>query len=204
VPDPLSAAAVLDRLRATLAADLFEAAEAADQAAVFVPRERLVEICQTLRDHPELRFAFLAELTAVDWWPREPRFEIVYHLASLGTDPAGATGPADERSTAVPPPMRLRVKLRVPGNDARVPCVSAIWPAAGWLEREVWDLFGIVFDGHADLRRLLMPEDWEGHPLRKDHPVQIALPPKTYEPLQVTEEQFIANITAARQATKPS
>ena len=76
--------------------------------------------------------------------------------------------------------------------------VSDVWPAANWLEREVWDLFGIVFDGHPDPRRLLMPEDWEGFPLRKDYPVQVKLPPRATEALQVTEEEFRANLTKDR------
>ena len=122
-----------------------------------------------LRDHPRLRFTFLAELTAVDFFPREPRFELVYILVSI-----------EHRA-------RLRLKVRLPGADARVRTVSGVWPAANWLEREVWDLFGIEFDGHPDPRRLLMPEDWEGHPLRKDHPVQIHMTPRSAEPLQVTE-----------------
>ena len=74
--------------------------------------------------------------------------------------------------------LRLRLKVRLPGDDPHVPTVSGVWPAANWLEREVWDLFGIVFDGHPDPRRLLMPEDWEGFPLRKDYPVQIKMTPR--------------------------
>ena len=126
------------------------------------------------------RSTFLAELTAVDFWPREPRFELVYILVSIAHR------------------LRLRLKVRLHGGDPHVATVSGVWPAANWLEREVWDLFGIAFDGHPDPRRLLMPEDWEGFPLRKDYPVQIRMTPNASEPLQVTEEEFRANLMKDR------
>ena len=88
--------------------------------------------------------------------------------------------------------------MRLHANEARIATVSDVWPAANWLEREVWDLFGIVFDGHPDPRRLLMPEDWEGFPLRKDHPVQIKMTPQSGQALQVTEEEFRENLTRDR------
>ena len=171
---------LLDLLRPLLSGIALEPAPSTDQKTIGVPSHSIVEVCRVLREHPSLGFVFLADITAVDWWPREPRFEVVYHLAS-GID-------------------RLRVKARVPGTEAHLPTVQAVWPCANWLEREVWDLFGIVFDGHGDLRRLLMPEDWEGHPLRKDYPVQISMKPRSAEPLQLTEDEFRANLAADRAA----
>ena len=150
------------------------------QATVFAPRDTLHDVARALRDHPDLAFAFLAELTAADFWPREPRFELVYILVSLSHR------------------RRLRLKVRLYGTDARVATVTDVWPAANWLEREVWDLFGIVFDGHPDPRRLLMPEDWDGYPLRKDYPVQIRKGANYVEPLQMTEEEFRRNLERDR------
>jgi NADH-quinone oxidoreductase subunit C len=154
------------------------------QLTVYVSRDDLPAVARALRDRPDLRFDLLVDLIAVDFLPREPRFEIVYLLVSI-----------EHRA-------RLRLKVRLGGADAHVSSVSSIWPAANWLEREVWDLFGVVFDGHPDPRRLLMPEDWEGFPLRKDYPVQIKLAARTTEPLQVTEEQFRANVERDRFARR--
>jgi NADH-quinone oxidoreductase subunit C len=147
---------------------------------VYVDAAGLSAVLTALRDLPAYRFALLLELTAVDFWPREPRFELVYCLVSI-----------EHR-------LRLRVKARVPGSDPHVQTATSIWPAANWLEREVWDFFGIAFDGHPDPRRLLMPEDWDGFPLRKDYPVQIRMTPRTGEALQVTEEEFRANLQRDR------
>jgi NADH-quinone oxidoreductase subunit C len=154
------------------------------QLTVYVSRDDLPAVARALRDRPDLRFDLLVDLIAVDFLPREPRFEIVYLLVSI-----------EHRA-------RLRLKVRLDGADAHVSSVSNVWPAANWLEREVWDLFGVVFDSHPDPRRLLMPEDWEGFPLRKDYPVQIKLPARTTEPLQVTEEQFRANVERDRFARR--
>jgi NADH-quinone oxidoreductase subunit C len=173
------AAALIDTLKPLVPGASYEAGTSIDFATIFVPADRLLETCRTLRDAPALRFDFLAEVTAVDYLPREPRFEVIYHLVSLRN--------------------RSRLRLKVPVAAAgTVPTVQGVWPAAGWLEREVWDLFGIFFDGHPDLRRILMPEDWEGHPLRKDYPVQIRKTPQTYEPLEVSEEEFRANLERDR------
>jgi NADH-quinone oxidoreductase subunit C len=147
---------------------------------VYAAASQLAVLARTLRDHSDLDFNFLAELTATDYWPRDPRFEVVYMLVSMSHR------------------HRLRLKVRLPGDDAHVESVCDIWPAANWLEREVWDLFGIAFDGHPDPRRLLMPEDWDGYPLRKDYPVQIRKTPTSTEPLQVTAEEFRANVARDR------
>jgi NADH-quinone oxidoreductase subunit C len=183
--------AITDILRAAQPDADVEAGAAVDQPTLLIGRERIGEVGRLLRDHPGLRFSVLVDVTAVDYLPREPRFEVVYHLVCLG----GLGAPAEG---AVPAPARLRLKVPVPGDQPRLPTVSDVWPSAEWAEREVWDLFGIEFDGHPDLRRILMPDDWEGHPLRKDYPVQVALAAATASPLQVSEQQFVANIEAAR------
>jgi NADH-quinone oxidoreductase subunit C len=149
-------------------------------ATIYVSQDAVPALARALRDRPELAFRLLAELTAVDFWPKQPRFELVYVLVSIANR------------------LRLRMKVRLPADDPHVATVSDVWPAANWLEREVWDLFGIAFDGHPDPRRLLMPEDWEGFPLRKDYPVQIRMTPRASEPLQVTEAEFRANLMKDR------
>jgi NADH-quinone oxidoreductase subunit C len=125
-----------------------------DEVTLYIRLAHFLRACELLRDEPSLRFSFLADVTAVDLYPQEPRFEVVYHLLSIETA------------------ARLRLKVRVSGENPR--CISAVpvWPSANAFEREVFDLFGIVFDGHPYLRRLLLPEEWEGHPLRKDYPTE--------------------------------
>ena len=163
----------------------FEAAPSVDlQPTVIVARDEVPSIARALHDRENLAFTFLAELTAADYWPREPRFEVIYILVSLAHR------------------QRLRLKVRLHGNDAHLATVSDVWPAANWLEREVWDLFGIEFDGHPDPRRLLMPEDWEGYPLRKDYPVQIRKHADWAQPLQVSEEEFRASVQKDRLVRK--
>ena len=175
----MDASAIIDILQPLVPGASYEPGPSVDFATVYVPADQLVETCLALRDAPALRFNVLIEITAADYLPREPRFEVVYHLLSI------------------PNRLRLRLKVRV-ASDGTVPTVQGVWRGAGWPEREVWDMFGIVFDGHADLRRLLMPEDWEGHPARKDYPVQIRKAAQTYEPLEVSEEEFRANIERDR------
>jgi NADH-quinone oxidoreductase subunit C len=175
----MDSAAVIQALTPLVPAASFEAGASVDMPTVYVPADRLVEVCQALRDTPSLGFNVLTEITAADYFPRDPRFEVVYHLLSI------------------PRRARLRLKVRVGINDA-VPTVQSVWKGAGWPEREVWDMFGIFIEGHNDLRRLLMPEDWEGHPGRKDYPVQIHKTAQTYEPLEVSEEEFKANLVRDR------
>jgi NADH-quinone oxidoreductase subunit C len=175
----MGASAIIDSLMPVVPGASFEAGKSVDFATIYVPASHLVAACRALLETPALRFNVLMELTAVDYFPREPRFEVVYHLLS------------------VPHRQRLRLKVRA-GDGASVPTVQRVWPASGWFEREVWDMFGIVFDGHDDLRRILMPEDWEGHPARKDYPVQIRKTPQTYEPLEVSQEEFQANLERDR------
>jgi NADH-quinone oxidoreductase subunit C len=171
---------MIDALRSLFPAAELEPGASIDQPTILVPAASLVEVCRALHDRPEFGFILLADLTAVDWWPRQPRFEVVYHLSSMT--------------------QRLRLKVSIDGLSPRLPTVQSVWPAAGWLERETWDMFGIIFDEHGDLRRLLMPDEWEGYPLRKDFPVQIRLRPRSEQPLQVTEEEFRANLARDKAA----
>jgi NADH-quinone oxidoreductase subunit C len=154
------------------------------QSTIYVQPEHLTAVLQALRDRAELRCEVLAEMTAADYWPREPRFEVIYLLISVQNR------------------LRVRLKVRVPGEDPHIPTATSLWKSADWLEREIWDLFGIAFDGHPDPRRLLMPEDWEGYPARKDYPVQIQMKPVSASPTQVTEEEFRANLLRDRLVRK--
>ena len=125
-----------------------------DELTVVIPREHLRRAAEFLHSDLELGFTFLSDITGVDRFPIEPRFELNYHLLSLSRG------------------ERVRLKVRVGGDDPVVESVTPVWPGADWHEREIFDLFGVRFDGHPDLRRILMPDNWEGHPLRKDYPVE--------------------------------
>ena len=193
----MDAAALVSLLQTAAPGAAVEALDSTDMPTVAVDAEHLLEVARVLRDHASLQFAFLVDVTAVDLLPASPRYELVYHLACLGNSylTAGATTAAE--------PSRLRLKVRADGPEPRVPSVVSVYPTAGWPEREVFDLFGIGFDGHPDLRRILMPEDWTGHPLRKDYPVQIRKDTASWSPLQVTPEEFARNIRArTEQATR--
>ena len=121
----------------------------------FVDAGLIVEICRFLRDDPQFEFNMLADLTAVDLGiDQDPRFEVVYHLNSLSKY------------------HRLRLKAVLPADEPTIASVVPVWKTANWLERETFDMFGIIFEGHPDLRRILMPEEFQWHPLRKDYPVR--------------------------------
>lgn len=122
-----------------------------DQPTVTVPLAQLLEILEHLQSQEG--YTLYLDLAAVDWYPTEPRFELVYHLYQV-----------EKRS-------RIRVKTRV-AEDETAPSITGIWPGANWAEREAYDLFGITFSGHPKLTRIYLPEDWEGHPLRKDYPLR--------------------------------
>ncbi|MFZ0315134.1 MAG: NADH-quinone oxidoreductase subunit C [Candidatus Korobacteraceae bacterium] len=125
-----------------------------NELTIWLDRIALREACLTLKNAPQLQYNALADLTCLDWYPREPRFEVVYHLFSI------------------PNKKYLRLKVKLSGEDANIDSLTPIWPGANFFEREVFDLFGVRFDGHPDLTRIMMPENWEGHPLRKDYPVE--------------------------------
>jgi NADH-quinone oxidoreductase subunit C len=125
-----------------------------DELTVWIHRDAIVPACQFLRDHPHLQFNLLSDVTCLDWYPSEPRFEVVYHLTSISRK------------------SRLRLKVKLNSDDTRVGSVISLWPSSNFFEREVFDLFGIHFEGHPYLKRIMMPEDWKGHPLRKDYPVE--------------------------------
>ena len=188
----MDASSLVALLRQAVPDAAIDAIDSGDMPSIVVSREHLIAICGTLRDHPSLQFALLVDVTAVDLLPEEPRYELVYHLASLGEHyPTAGAGPVA--------PSRLRMKVRLPADDPRAPTVTSVYPSAGWPEREVYDLFGISFDGHPDLRRILMPDDWVGHPLRKDYPVQIRKDTASWSPVQLSPEEFAANVRAARE-----
>lgn len=144
--------AVLRRLIAALPDAIEETHRSLGDATAVVLPERVVDVLRLLRDDDELAFEMLTDVCAVDHLPRTPRFEVVYHLYSVAKN------------------HRVRIKARVGADAPAVPSVTPLYPSANWMEREVWDLYGIRFDGHPDLRRILLYDEFEGHPLRKDYP----------------------------------
>lgn len=130
---------------------ILETIEALGETTLIADPAQIVDLGRYLKDKEN--YVRLSSVTAVDWNPANPRFEVVYHLHSLQ------------------PYKRLRVKCKVGGEKPEIDSLTSVWRAANWYERETWDMFGIHFRNHPDLQRILMPLDWEGHPLRKDYPV---------------------------------
>jgi len=142
------------RLLAWNSAAVQEAKFDRDEMTIYLERSAIREACALLKEDPPCPFNFLSDITCVDWLPSEPRFEVIYHLLSI------------------PKKERVRLKVRLESVSPVIESVTSVWPGANYFEREVYDLFGVRFAGHPYLRRILMPEDWEGYPLRKDYPVE--------------------------------
>jgi NADH-quinone oxidoreductase subunit C len=122
-----------------------------NELTITVARENIIAAGQAVQ---KAGYNFLEDVTAVDWYPSEPRFQIVYHILSISLK------------------QRVRLIVRLDGDDAALDSITPVWPSANFYEREIFDLFGVHFGGHPNLRRIMMPEDWKGHPLRKDYPVE--------------------------------
>jgi NADH-quinone oxidoreductase subunit C len=131
-----------------------EVLEFRGETTIVVPRELLRATAEHCRQDAGLQYNLLTDATCLDRYPNEPRFELNYHLVSI------------------PRREKVRLKVKLSGNDPVVDSLVPVWPGANWLEREIFDLFGIRFSGHPDLRRILLPDDWEGYPLRRDYPVE--------------------------------
>lgn len=154
-PKPVDASnhPLVTRLRETFGGAIGDASEFLGQLSIHVGRERIFDVCNALRTNAETPFDYLSDLTCVHWPDnREAPFEVIYNLYSIAKNE--------------------RVRLKVATNSEGVDSVTSVWPAADWPEREVYDLFGVVFHNHPDLRRILLPPDWDGHPLRKDYPLE--------------------------------
>ncbi|MCC7445841.1 MAG: NADH-quinone oxidoreductase subunit C [Anaerolineae bacterium] len=149
----------VDMARSSLGDAVQDVIEFRGETTLVVDPAKIVDICLFFRDTEGLEYNFLADVTAVDYYPQEPRFAICYHLYSMIYN------------------RNLRLKAYLPGDEPKIQSVTGVWNAANFQEREAYDLMGIQFEGHPNLRRILMPEDWEGHPQRKDYPLG-------YEPVQ--------------------
>jgi NADH-quinone oxidoreductase subunit C len=177
---------ILEAIKAKFLDEVLSTSEFRGDLTATVTKEILVDLIQFLKKDPALDFNVLMDLTAVDYLARDrkPRFDVVYHLYSLLHK------------------HRVRVKVGIEENQPEINSLTSIWPAANWFEREVWDMFGIRFLGHPELKRILMYESFEGHPLRKDYPVNKRQPlilQKTDQELENTEKR---NPSVARNGSK--
>jgi NADH-quinone oxidoreductase subunit C len=162
-PANASSAAIVTALRGMHAEWVGEVIEAFGEVTVIVPREQIAQVCSFLKIASGFDFNMLADICGADRGPEEePRFEVNYHLFSTTKF------------------HRLRLKVLLNEEDTNVPTVTGVWRTANWHERETFDMFGVIFDGHPDLRRILLPDDWQGHALRKDFPL------RGYEPYSLT------------------
>src|SRR5271165_19961 len=150
IPETLKDSSVASALEARFGAAIDGGHNEHNEPTVFVAAANTVEVCQYLKDVED--FVRISNVTAVDWFPAVPRFEVVYHLHSITRN------------------LRFRLKCRVAEGE-EIDSVTSVWRGANWYEREIFDMFGVKFRNHPDLRRILMPADWEGYPLRKDYPV---------------------------------
>ena len=151
----------VDMARGSLGNTVQDVIEFRGELTIVVDPAKIVDVCLFFRDTEGLEYNFLSDVTAVDYYPEEPRFAMCYHLYSMIYN------------------RRLRLKAYLPADNPRLPSITTVWDAANFQEREAFDMMGITFEGHPDLRRILMPVDWEGHPQRKDYPLG-------YEPVQFT------------------
>ena len=149
MPDPIA-----ETLKARFGEAIRDVVEFRGETTIHVRPDAIVDVCTFLRDDPSAAYDFLSDVSAADIWPDEPRFQVNYHLYSMMHN------------------QRLRLKVSVRDSQA-VPSVTGVWPAANWFERETYDLFGVKFDSHPDLRRLMLPDDYLGHPMRRDAPLVV-------------------------------
>lgn len=144
---------LVKKVRERFAHAILDTLIARNEITHLIKKDSLIDICRFLKDNPDLQFNFLSDIIGVDYFPQKPRFEVVYHLYSI------------------PKKHRLRLKIKIQDGES-VPSVTSIWKGADWAEREAYDMFGIRFEGHPNLKRIYMPEDWDGFPLRKDYPLK--------------------------------
>lgn len=172
---------VLDILHQQLPDAIEESGSYVGDEIAVIKREHLIETLSLLRDHTDLAFDMLSDLTVVDYLSQDPRFEVVYHLYSLGHK------------------HRIRIKVRIgeTEDECWVPTATGLWHAANWSEREAWDLYGVRFEGHPDLRRILMYEEFVGHPLRKDYPQNARQPLIRRPDAPPTDDQTTRLLTAS-------
>lgn len=144
---------ILEKLNENFAGSSFEVTEFRDELAITVEAGKIVEICRLLKDNPELLFNQCVDVTAIDWAERKNRFSVVYNLYSIEYN------------------FRLRIKTNIEGTNCSIDSVTPVWKSANWYEREAYDMYGVIFNNHPDLRRMYMPEEFEYYPLRKDFPL---------------------------------